>query len=241
MTRKVAATQPRFVEERRQLVKIMKTYDISRLAGLMGISEKLAALNVERYRDFPATLSSLNAKPALFAFRGDVYRPMDIASYSDETISFATHHLRILSGLYGLLRPLDYLYPYRLEMGVKLPTAQGNTLYRFWGNRITRAIAEDLKTGKVQEVINLASEEYSRAVQPEQLDTRYITVEFREEKGDISRIVGIHAKHARGVMVDYVLKHRITKAEGLKQFDREGYGFDADRSDRHRFVFIRST
>ena len=182
MTREVTATQPRFVKERRLLVDKLRSYSTTELAEVMHISEKLAALNAERYYNFPESLSSANAKPALFAFRGDVYRPIHADRYDDATLTFAKQHLRILSGLYGLLRPLDYLYPYRLEMGTKLPTSEGTTLYQFWDKKITRLVAEDLKGAGSKEVLNLASVEYSKAVQLEDLKARVITVEFREKR-----------------------------------------------------------
>jgi uncharacterized protein len=239
MTRRVEATIPRFAEEREVLVETLKTYSTEQLAALMRVSENIATLNVGRYRDFPATFSDSNAKPALFAFCGDVYRPIHAEAYDDATLVFATAHLRILSGLYGLLRPLDYLYPYRLEMGTKLPTPSGSNLYHFWGERITDMIAADLVASGTQEILNLASEEYSKAVHPAKLHAKYITVEFKEKKGDAFRVVGIHAKHARGLMVDYVLRNHIAYAEEIQGFNREGYRFASAMSDTHRYVFTR--
>jgi hypothetical protein len=240
MERLVAATPPRFWKEAQELAAVLRGYSPEQLGALMDISPKLAALNVERYAHFPTAPDARNAKPALFAFEGDVYRPIHAKTYDEATLMFASKHVRILSGLYGLLRPLDYLYPYRLEMGTRLPTTQGNTLYQFWGEKITRAIAKDVAVSGTAEVLNLASEEYSKAVQPEKLKgVRVITVEFREKKGNTFPIVGVHAKHARGLMVDYVLRNRIAYAEGIEGFNREGYRFAAAMSDTHRFVFTR--
>jgi uncharacterized protein len=240
MQKAVAATRPRFWQEASELAAVLKGYDAVQLGALMHISPKLAALNAERYAGFPDTPDATNAKPALFAFEGDVYRPIHAETYDEATLAFATQHLRILSGLYGVLRPLDYLYPYRLEMGTRLPTTHGKNLYQFWGEKITRAIAEDAVLSGSSEVLNLASEEYAKAVQPEKLTgIRYITVEFREKKGDAFPIVGVHAKHARGLMVDYVLRNHITYAEGIEGFNREGYRFAASMSDAQRFVFTR--
>lgn len=240
MHKAVEATRPRFWQEASELAAVLKGYDAAQLGELMHISPKLAALNAARYEAFPVAPNATNAKPALFAFEGDVYRPIHAETYDDATLAFATQHLRILSGLYGVLRPLDYLYPYRLEMGTRLSTSHGKNLYQFWGDKITRAIAKDAAASGSKEVLNLASEEYSKAVLPEKLaGVRYITVEFRQKKGDAFPIVGVHAKHARGLMVDYVLRNHITYAEGIEGFNREGYRFAASVSDAHRFVFTR--
>jgi uncharacterized protein len=239
LKRDIQPTQPRFLPQTAELVAQLQQHTEAELSRLMGISDKLAALNAARYRDFHLPLTEENAKPALFAFKGDVYIPIRAMEYNDETLAFANAHLRILSGLYGLLRPLDYLYPYRLEMGTRLETPAGKTLYQFWGTRITDAINEDMRSLHSTIVLNLASEEYSKAVQPDRLDAAYVTAEFRERKGDTTAIVGIHAKRARGLMADYILRHRITTLVPLQDFNVEGYRFEAAMSDTSRLVFVR--
>ncbi len=236
MTRSVAATQPRFLREAETLVSVLRDYTPEQLGELMGISDKLATLNVARYRDFSMPLDDGNAKPALFSFKGDVYVPIGVADYDDDALAFAQCHLRILSGLYGLLWPLDYLYPYRLEMGTKLHTDAGNTLYDFWGDTITEALNQDPE-GEV--VINLASSEYSKAIRSNTLSGRFLTVDFKERKGDDYKIIGIHAKKARGMMVDYVIRHRLNEPEALKDFDSAGYQYASSLSNENHYIFTR--
>ncbi len=239
LQRDVQATQPRFLEDASQLVEQLQILDETDIGALMHISEKIAALNVRRYQDFHTPLDDSNAKPALFSFQGDVYKPIDALSYDDETLDFTNQHVRILSGLYGLLHPLDYLYPYRLEMGTKLPNARGKNLYEFWGEQVTQALNDDLKAQGSDVVLNLASTEYSKAVKPAKLHGRYVTAEFKERKGDAYKVIGIHAKKARGLMVDYVVRERITELDAITGFDREGYVFNPAMSGEDTMVFTR--
>ncbi len=239
LQRNVQATQPRFLEDASQLVEQLQALDEGDIGTLMHVSEKIAALNVRRYQDFHTPLDESNAKPALFSFQGDVYKPIDALSYDDKTLDFTNQHVRILSGLYGLLRPLDYLYPYRLEMGTKLPNARGKNLYEFWGEQVTQALNDDLKEQGSDVVLNLASTEYSKAVKPAKLHGRYVTAEFKERKGDAYKVIGIHAKKARGLMVDYVVRERITELDAITGFDREGYVFNPAMSNEDKMVFTR--
>lgn len=240
MVRAVTHTQPRFLAEAQTLIALLKQKTPDELGALMHISDKLVALNVQRYHDFSLPLSNANAKPALFSFKGDVYRPIHAAEYDEATLQFATARLRILSGLYGLLRPLDYLYPYRLEMGTKLNNSAGATLYHFWREKVTQAIHDDVTAlGGDRIVLNLASEEYSKVVNVDTLNARFIHVVFKERMGDDFRVVGIHAKHARGLMVDYILRQHIVCADGIEGFNREGYRFAPNMSDITHMVFTR--
>ncbi|NET71394.1 MAG: peroxide stress protein YaaA [Sphaerospermopsis sp. SIO1G2] len=209
MTRQIRATQPRFLTEASVLVEALQQLSIEEIRTLMGVSENIATLNYERYAAFTTPLSDAHAKPALFSFQGDVYKPLDLDAYDADTLDFATQHLRLLSGLYGVLRPLDYLYPYRLEMGTKLACGEHPHLYAFWGEKVTHALNDDLDASGSDTVLNLASVEYSKVVQPTVLNGRYITVVFKEKRGEDYKVIGVHAKRARGCMVDYVLKHRL--------------------------------
>jgi uncharacterized protein len=241
MKRAVAATQPRFIADAEMLVRLLQRHSPAQLASLMHISDKLASLNAARYSEFSLPLSEANAKPALFSFKGDVYKPIHVTDYSDATLAFANARLRILSGLYGVLRPLDYLYPYRLEMGTRLKNPAGEMLYDFWREKVSRAIAEDVSVlgGAERVVLNLASSEYSAVVNPDALNARFITVEFKQRKDDVLRTIGIHAKHARGLMVDYILRNHITAADSIQGFNCEGYRYAPDMSDHERFVFTK--
>lgn len=240
VTLPVVPSQPEFLEETQELVDRMREIRPSGLKKLMGISDKLATLNAERYRAFSFPFTADNAKPALFAFKGDVYEPLTLANYSEEDIRYADAHLRILSGLYGLLRPLDLIQPYRLEMGIPLKNARGRDLYAFWGLKITQAINAALKPHPEPIVINLASQEYFRAVQPERLEGTLLNIVFLDQKGTAEpKIVGLYAKQARGMMADFIVRHRIESIEGLKAFNAQNYRFNPARSDEGALVFLR--
>lgn len=231
-------TQPRFTEQSQQLIKTLRELSVQDVAELMKLSDKLASLNVARYQSWQPEHTPDNARPAVLAFKGDVYTGLDAESFSEADFSFAQQHLRILSGLYGVLRPLDLLEPYRLEMGTRLKTASGDNLYQFWGDRITAALNEELKTsGDV--VVNLASNEYFKAVQPKALNARLITPVFKDFKNGQYKIISFYAKKARGLMSRYIIQNRIDAPEAIKAFDLEGYYFSPEQSKGDTWVFLR--
>jgi cytoplasmic iron level regulating protein YaaA (DUF328/UPF0246 family) len=231
-------TQPRFTEQSQQLIETLRQLSVQDVAELMKLSDKLASLNVARYQSWEPKHTPDNARPAVLAFKGDVYTGLDAESFSEADFSFAQQHLRILSGLYGVLRPLDLLEPYRLEMGTRLKTASGDNLYQFWGDRITAALNEELKTSD-DVVVNLASNEYFKSVQPKALNARLITPVFKDFKNGQYKIISFYAKKARGLMSRYIIQNRIDAPEAIKAFDLEGYYFSPEQSKGDTWVFLR--
>ncbi|EEF27156.1 conserved hypothetical protein [Ricinus communis] len=234
-------TQPQFLDESQQLVDTLRDHAPHDLSALMHISDKLGELNWQRFHEWAPPFTPANAKHALLAFRGDVYVGLDADSFSARDVEFAQKHLRILSGLYGLLRPLDLMQPYRLEMGTALANARGRNLYEFWGERITATLNAELEAMKAPLLVNLASEEYFKAVRPKTLAAPVLTVQFKERKDGEYRIVSFHAKKARGLMSAYLIKHRIDRRDGIRQFDEDGYRFNPDLSRDDNWVFTRET
>ncbi len=232
-------TQPEWLGESAALIKALRGYSEAELGELMGISAKLAALNAERYRTFKTPFTARNARPALLAFKGDVYDGIAVESYREKDFAFAQAHMRILSGLYGVLRPLDLIQPYRLEMGIALPTKRGKNLYRFWENRVTDTLNAALAKHKNKLLVNLASEEYFKAVKPDALDARLLNVVFKEKQKGTLKVVGLFAKKARGLMADFIVKNRIDDDKGLKAFVENGYRFEKGLSDEYHYVFVR--
>ncbi len=202
----------------------------------MGISENLANLNEERFKTFQKDYNFENSKQALLAFKGDVYTKIEVDSFTKEDFEFAQEHLRILSGLYGLLKPMDLIQPYRLEMGTRLENKKGKNLYEFWDKKIAKAINE-AAGDKV--IVNLASQEYFKAVDLKTVKSPIITIHFKEYKNDNYQVIGFFAKQARGMMVDYAIKNRITDPSELKLFNIEGYEFSETLSDKGNWVFVR--
>ncbi|MET3998137.1 peroxide stress protein YaaA [Marinobacterium sp. MBR-109] len=231
-------TQPRFTEQSQQLIETLRKLSVQDVAELMKLSDKLASLNVARYQSWQPEHTPDNARPAVLAFKGDVYTGLDAESFSEADFSFAQQHLRILSGLYGVLRPLDLLEPYRLEMGTRLKTASGDNLYQFWGERITAALNEELKAAD-DVVVNLASNEYFKAVQPKALNARLITPVFKDFKNGQYKIISFYAKKARGLMSRYIIQNRLDTPEAIKAFDLEGYYFSPEQSKGDTWVFLR--
>lgn len=229
-------TQPDFTTDVKALVSVMKKKSAADIAKLMHISDNLANLNEERYKTFQKEFNFDNSKQALLAFKGDVYTKIDVDNYSDEDFAFAQDHLRILSGLYGLLKPLDLIQPYRLEMGIKLETKKGKNLYEYWDKKIAKAI--DTVAAK-KPIINLASQEYFKAVDLKTLKSPVITIHFKEHRNDKYQVVGFFAKQARGMMTNYAIKNKITDPEQLKTFNEEGYEFSESLSSKSDWVFIR--
>lgn len=234
-----ATTIPGFLDDSQLLVEGLRTLDPPALARLMDLSDALAALNVARYASWSLPFTTGNARPALLAFNGDVYEGLDPRSLSDGDLDWAQGRLRILSGLYGLLKPLDLMQPYRLEMGTRLSNARGKDLYAFWGDRLARALSAELAAHPSPVLVNLASEEYFKSVPLKSLGRRVVQPVFQERKGAQWKVVSFHAKRARGLMARFAIVDRLEEPEGLKRFDAEGYAFSSEASDGDTWVFRR--
>lgn len=230
-------SSPLFPKQTHQLVDVMKTKSAKDLSKLMGISPKLGELNAQRFQDFKT--SSTTAKQALLAFKGDVYIGLDADSYNERDFNFAQKNLRILSGLYGVLRPLDMIAPYRLEMGTKLATDHAKNLYEFWGDRIGETLAAELAKHRNKSLINLASNEYFKAVASDRLPGRLITPVFKDYSNGTYKILSFFAKKARGSMASYMVKNRISKPDDLKDFNEDGYTYNENLSSEDNWVFTR--
>jgi cytoplasmic iron level regulating protein YaaA (DUF328/UPF0246 family) len=205
----------------------------------MGLSDSLGALNYERFQAWSRPFNEGNAKPAILAFKGDVYQGLDAESMTSKQLDWAQDHLRILSGLYGLLRPLDLMQPYRLEMGTKFANERGKDLYQFWGDIITGEINTALAATASPVLLNLASNEYFKSVQQKNIDGRIITPVFMDKKGDKYKIISFYAKKARGLMSAFIIKNKITAVEGIKKFDVDGYVYNEAMSEGDSWVFTR--
>ncbi len=232
-------TQPEYLPQSQQLVKKLKDHSPAKLASLMKISDKLASLNAARYGSWDTPFTQENAKQALLSFTGDVYRGLDANSLDAESLEYAQQHVRILSGLYGILKPLDLMQPYRLEMGTKLVTEHGKNLYEFWGSLLHDAIAGELSDQSEQVLVNLASKEYFTAVKLDALPYRVITPVFKDWKNGQYKFINFFAKYARGLMARYVIDNQITKVDDLKGFDYEDYHYSEEFSSEDEWVFIR--
>ena len=232
-------TLPGFLPQTKVLVDILREFSPQKIASLMGISDKLAALNMARYAEWSPHFTDQNSRAAILAFMGDVYEGMQAATFTADDYAWAQQHLRILSGLYGLLRPLDRLQPYRLEMGTALANSAGKNLYAFWGDTIATALNKALVEQGDNVLINLASDEYSKAALTKVLNARVITPQFREKKDGQFKMVSFYAKRARGLMAAFMIKNRLDKPEVLKDFCAEGYVFNGGLSNSDRWVFTR--
>ena len=231
---------PRLMHDSRQLVGVLRKKSAKKLSQLMSINDNIALENEARYRRFDTeNFTEENSKQALFAFRGHVYLGLKAEDFDAADITYAQEHLRILSGLYGLLKPLDRMQPYRLEMGTKLKTRRGENLYKFWGDRITKLLNEDLAAQGDEVLINLASQEYFKSIRSEKFKGRVINIQFKELRGDQYKMVSVYAKTARGLMCRYAIKNKLTDPEELKGFDYEGYYFNEDLSSENDWVFTR--
>ena len=230
---------PDYLEKSSELVEVLKQKSFLDLMELMQVSQKIAELNVERFNQWKLPFSTENAKQAVLAFKGDVYTGLDAPALSENRLAYTQSHLLILSGLYGLLRPLDLMQPYRLEMGLKLTTKNGENLYQFWGEKITDALNVLLAKQDEPVLINLASNEYFKSVQKKNLDGRLITPEFKDWKNGKYKMISFFAKKARGLMVRYAIDHNIQKAEVLQNFDYDGYHFNLELSRADKWVFSR--
>ena len=221
-----------FLEETNYLVKKLKTYSVSDIKKLMNLSDNLAQLNWQRFQDWNA----IDVGQALFMFKGDVYQGLKADAFTDIELDFAQENLRIISGLYGLLKPKDLIFPYRLEMGTKLKTKSGNNLYEFWEDRLHHALLSELKNG--DEIINLASEEYSKALQLRKFNNPVITPVFKDLKNGKLKVISFYAKKARGEMANFIIKNKITQSESLKSFSNLGYNF-SEITENSEFIFTR--
>ena len=234
-----AYTLPRLLEHSQELIDVSRKLSAADIANLMSVSEKIAKLNVERFNDWQAEFNFSNARQALFAFKGDVYTGLDAYALNDQHIAYAQQHLRMLSGLYGLLRPLDLMMPYRLEMGTKLKNLRGHNLYEFWGDNITQLINADLQQANSELLVNLASDEYYKSVKPGKIKAKIIKPVFLDQKNGKYKVISFYAKKARGLMARYIVEHQLNQAEDLKSFNVEGYYFDAASSLPGELVFKR--
>ena len=234
-----AFTQPRFLEQSSQLIKVLRELSPSKLAELMKLSDKLAGLNIARFTEWQPDFTLENARQAILAFKGDVYTGLDAETLSSDDFNYAQQHLRILSGLYGVLRPLDLMQPYRLEMGTRLGNPEGKNLYEFWGDRLTESLNQCLAENKTDTVLNLASNEYFKAVKPKQLAGTLINVDFKDLKNGQYKIISFYAKKARGMMARYVIQHKVDSVAALKNFSEQGYYYSSEQSKPDHLVFLR--
>ena len=236
----VPHTQPQFKAQSQALIEVLRTQSPQQIASLMDLSDALSALNVARYAAWSPRSTLRNARPAVLAFNGDVYEGLQARTLPVAALEWAQQHMAILSGLYGVLRPLDLLQPYRLEMGTRLATPQGSNLYQFWGSSIAQHLNQRLRADTSPVVVNLASQEYFKAVDRKTLKAPVVECVFEDYKGGAYKVISFHAKRARGLMARYAIEHRITTPEGLKHFDSEGYAHAPEVSGLDRLVFRRA-
>jgi cytoplasmic iron level regulating protein YaaA (DUF328/UPF0246 family) len=235
----VPHTQPLFVKQATELIGVLKEKSPQDIAGLMSLSDALSALNVARYQAWSPKFTAKNSKQAVLAFNGDVYEGLDAKTLKPKNLAWAQEHVAILSGLYGVLRPLDWMQPYRLEMGTSLENKQGNNLYKFWGAQIASYVNERLATDKTPIVVNLASQEYFKSVDRKTLKARVIECVFEDYKGGKYKVISFLAKRARGLMTRYAITHQVKTPKGLEGFNLEGYAFVPATSEPDRLVFRR--
>lgn len=233
-------TKPRMLKQSKELISYLAELSELDISELMKVSSKIASLNFDRYQAWKTPFTVRNAKQCVLAFRGDVYTGLDADTLNKNDLKRAQKQLRILSGLYGVLRPMDLMQAYRLEMGTRLETDKGKNLYEFWGSSITEQLNRDLKEEKTDTLINLASNEYFKAVKQKEFNGRIITPVFKELRGDTFKVVGIHAKKARGLMTRYIIKNRLKDPEDIKAFTEAGYMFSPAMSSENEWVFTRA-
>ncbi len=233
------ATKARFVDDSAELVSQLRSLSVEEVGQLMSISDKLAQLNHDRFASWERDFTKENSRAAILAFTGDVYQGMTLAEWSQEDFARAQQQVRILSGLYGVLRPLDLMQPYRLEMGTKFPNGRGKNLYEFWGSALTKSLNADLKKSGSDFVVNLASNEYFSAVKKGELAGELITPIFKDEKKGAFKIISFYAKKARGMMADFIVRNGLTEARDLEKFKTAGYRFSRGDSGDGTLVFLR--
>ena len=234
-----SSSQPGYLSNSQELINTLKPFSPDDIASLMKISGKLAELNVQRYHDWQTPFNTQNAKQAVLAFKGDVYTGLDAGTLSDDDLQWAQQRLRILSGLYGMLRPLDLMQAYRLEMGIKLENPRGKNLYEFWGETITQGLNKQLSEINSDVLVNLASQEYFKSIQPKALNAQLITPDFKDFKNSKYKIISFYAKKARGLMTRWIIENRITDAKELTQFSVAGYRYSKDESTDDKMIFLR--
>lgn len=234
-------TLPQYLEHSRELIDGLRQLAPAEVAALMGVSDKIATLNVARFGSWTPDFTPENAKQALLAFKGDVYTGLAAEDFQEDDFDFAQRHLRMLSGLYGLLRPLDLMQPYRLEMGTKFANPRGKDLYAFWSERISDWLKADLAAQGDDVLLNLASNEYFSAVRRARLQARVVDVEFRDLKNGDYKIISFYAKKARGLMARHVIKQRVSTVDELREFGDQGYRYSTERSSADTLVFLRDT
>lgn len=232
-------TLPELTEHSAELIEVCRQLTPQDIASLMKVSDKIAGLNVARFAQWSPQFSLENARQALFAFKGDVYTGLEAESLSDEDIHYAQTHLRMLSGLYGLLKPLDLMQPYRLEMGTKLANSRGSNLYQFWGDIVTNKVNEALQQQGDDYLVNLASNEYFKSVKPAKIQGNIITPVFKDCKNGTYKVISFYAKKARGMMARYIIENKVDSLDKLKAFDSAGYFFVAAESTDTELVFKR--
>lgn len=233
-------TQSDFLDHSKELVDTVKRLSPSRLQSLMKLSDKLGELNYQRYQRYTTPFTQDNARPAITAFRGDTYVGLDADTLAPDDLVYAQDNLRIISGLYGLLRPLDLMQAYRLEMGTKLTNSRGEDLYDFWSDLLAKACNHVVKAHKNKTIISLASNEYIKAIKKDEIQGDFITCHFKELKDGEPKTIGLFAKRARGMMARFMIQNRIETPEGLKGFDADGYEFAEALSDDQNYVFLRA-
>jgi uncharacterized protein len=233
------ASKPDFIKHSAELIAILRQSSPDQIASLMQISDQLATLNANRFAAWSPQFSLKNSKQAMLAFNGDVYAGLDAASLNTKQLAYAQSHIRILSGLYGVLRPLDLMQPYRLEMGTRLRNPAGKDLYAFWGDTVTDTLNQRIAEQKSAALINLASEEYFRVVKPKLLHVPVITPIFQDWKGGKFKVISFYAKRARGLMARYAAVKGIVRPQALKAFNVDGYAYEVASSDEHSWVFRR--
>jgi len=234
-----SSTIPGFLDETQMLVNKLKKQSLKSLESLMSINPKIAQTNQERYQKWELPFTPENAKPAAYLFRGEVYIGLDATSMDESDMDFAQDHLRILSGMYGLLRPMDLMQPYRLEMGTTLKINRKKNLYEFWGNKLSDELMKASETHQHKAIINLASNEYFKALQPKTFNMPVIQPTFKEKRGDSLKSVNVYAKRARGLMARFIIDNRLEEPEGIKSFKVDGYRFSSRDSDNKEWVFVR--
>ena len=232
-------SKPVALKDSEILIKELRKIKQKDLQSLMTISENIAGLNVDRFKSFNTPFNTKNAKQAIYAFKGDVYSGIDVDNFDDDDLAYAQDHLRILSGLYGCLRPLDLIQPYRLEMKTKLHNPRGDNLYQFWGESITEKLNKELVKQEDPTLVNLASNEYFKSVKPKMLKGKLLNINFKDTKDGKTRVVALFAKRARGMMADYIIRNRIEKPADLKKFKQCGYKFSKALSDDTQWTFER--
>lgn len=232
-------SQPEFLNDSAELIEQLKTLSPADLSSLMSISDKLGTLNSNRFIEWRTPFTPDNSKQAVLAFKGDVYSGMSADTFSEDDLNWANEHLRILSGLYGLLKPLDLMQPYRLEMGTRFANQRGKNLYEFWGDKITDKINQEMADQKSPVLINLASNEYFKSVKTKNLTAAVITPVFKDWKNDKYKIISFYAKKARGMMSAYIIKNRLESPSDIKLFDTAGYAYCAEQSTDNEWIFLR--